>query len=171
MELLIYLPLLVLVFVVVQKIIVANRGGVKVPKDSRIYQYGRKEYIMTKAEYDFFLMLNEVLRGDYHVFPQVHLSSLLDEKAVKGQNWDAAFRHINGKSVDFVVCDRRYAKPLVAIELDDSSHDNSGRKIRDEEVERIFATANLPLLRFSGHENLSIPDIEDRLRQVLDVKR
>jgi len=40
------------------------------------------------------------------------------EHRIKGQDWKAAFRRINGKSVDFVICDKAYIKPLLAIELD-----------------------------------------------------
>ena len=56
------------------------------------------------------------------MFPQVHLSALLDHK-VKGQDWRIAFRHINGKSVDYVLCDKATLQPVYAIELDDYTHE------------------------------------------------
>jgi hypothetical protein len=67
-----------------------------------IYNYYAKQYFITKSENDFFRMLNSVAGDRYFIFPQVHLSAILDEK-IKGQNWKAAFKHINEKSVDYVL--------------------------------------------------------------------
>lgn len=113
------------------------------------YHYERRNLIMTQAENNFFKMLDEAIGQKYYVFPQVHLSSLLEHK-IHGQDWWKAFHHINRKSVDFVICDKQTVRPLAAIELDDWSHKLNKRKVRDTEVERIFEGANFPLLRF-GH--------------------
>ena len=69
-----------------------------------------------------------------------------------------AFRHINGKSVDFVLCDKETLRPAYAIELDDLTHEQSDRRKRDAEVERIFKEANLPSVRFKN-KNLSETEI------------
>jgi very-short-patch-repair endonuclease len=122
---------------------------------SPIYHYERRDLIMTRAENEFFKMLDEAVGQDYYVFPQVHLSSLFEHR-VQGQDWWKAFHHINRKSVDFVICDRQTVRPLAAIELDDWSHKLDKRKTRDAEVERIFQGANFPLLRF-GHRGPYTP--------------
>lgn len=113
------------------------------------YQYLRKDFIMTQSERDFFEVLFSIVGNQYHVFPQVHLDVILNHK-VRGQNWFGAFRHINEKSVDFVICDKAYIKPLLAIELDDRSHEREDRKERDGEVGRILNEASMPLLRFKN---------------------
>jgi hypothetical protein len=112
--------LLVIVVVVAVQFIArsSNRGG----KSSAVYRYGRKAFFMNRAEHEFFDVLIEVVGSSYYVFPQVHLSTILEHR-IKGQPWRAAFRRINGKSVDFVICDKAYIKPLLAIELDGRSHD------------------------------------------------
>lgn len=112
---------------------------------------------MTRAEDEFFLKLERAVDERYYVFPQVHLSSLLDHH-IDGQNWSYAFRHINGKSVDYILCNRETLQPTYAIELDDYSHEISDRRKRDKEVERIFEEANLPLVRFKN-KNVSEQDI------------
>lgn len=106
---------------------------------------------MTQTEAEFFVRLNQVVEERYFVFPQVHLSALLDHR-VKGQDWRYAFRHINGKSVDFVLCDKQTLRPTYAIELDDKTHERNDRKKRDNEVERIFEEADLPLVRFASKD-------------------
>jgi hypothetical protein len=112
---------------------------------------------MTRAEDEFFLKLERAVDERYYVFPQVHLSSLLDHH-VDGQDWGYAFRHINGKSVDYVLCSHETLQPTYAIELDDYSHEKSDRRKRDKEVERIFEEANIPLVRFKS-KNMSEQDI------------
>lgn len=109
---------------------------------------------MSRAEREFFDILIGIVEDKYYVFPQIHLPTILDNKII-GQNWRGAFRHIDEKSVDFVICDKAYIKPIFVIELDDKTHKQDNRKERDEEVERILSEAGIPLLRFgnNGHFN------------------
>ena len=155
MKTLIILVFLIAAIVIIAKLKSAQKAPSVTAKQPPVYAYGRKQYLMTKAENEFFIVLKEILGARYQIFPQVHLTALLDQKKLTGQNWEAAFRHINGKSVDFVVCDQAFARPLIAIELDDHSHDTAGRRNRDAEVERMFRTANLPLLRFRDYKAMS----------------
>ena len=160
---------IVIAVALIAKFTSARQAPAAATIEKTVYSYGRKDYLMTKAENDFFAVLKESLQERYQIFPQVHLSALLDETKVKGQNWNAAFRHINGKSVDFVVCDSTYTRPLLAIELDDFTHDTQERRGRDMEVERIFENANMPLLRFRDYKTMSrdaiAAQIEDALRK------
>lgn len=133
-----------------------NKESTKIKKST--YRYFAKNTIMTERENKFFKQLNEILGNKWFIIPQVHLSALLNHK-VKGQNWKAAFRHINGKSVDYVLLSKETMKPICAIELDDSTHNYKNRVERDAEVERIFADAKLPLARFKNPEKLSRQDI------------
>lgn len=126
------------------------------------YHYTKRDLIMTPAETRFFKLLCHILDDEYYVFPQVHLSSLLEHK-VYGQNWWGAFHHINRKSVDYVICDKQNVRPLLAIELDDWSHSLDKRKERDEEVEKIFEAAKLPLIRFDGNRKYTDYMIMDAL--------
>ena len=105
---------------------------------------------MTKPEHELFDVLMSAVGNDYLIFAQVHLPTLLDNKVV-GQNWRGAFRHISEKSVDFVLCDKAYISPKLAIELDDKTHERPERQDRDREVERILKEAGIPLLRLENH--------------------
>jgi len=116
---------------------------------------------MTKSESEFFRMLVNVANDRYFIFPQAHLSAILDEK-IKGQNWKYAFRHINGKSVDYVLCDKITLKPTYAVELDDYTHEYADRQERDKEVERMLQCAGIPLVRFSDYKTLNQEDIAKR---------
>lgn len=127
-------------------------------QQKNIYQFQAKEHFMTKSESEFFRMLDKVASDRYYIFPQAHLSAILDHK-VTGQNWKYAFRHINGKSVDYVLCDRETLKPVYAVELDDPTHEYPDRQERDHEVERILQSAGIPLVRFNDYRKLNQEDI------------
>ena len=133
------------------------------------YKYYAKSYVMTSRENECFKILNEVFSSKWFVIPQVHLSALLDYK-VKGQNWNAAFRHINGKSVDFVLIGKESFKVICAIELDDSTHNKPERKERDVEIERIFNQARIPLARISKFESMTKPELAKAITDVINVK-
>ena len=130
--------------------------------DSRVktpYIYRKKQYLMTRAENEFYQRLVTLFSDQYFIFPQVHLSELLDGN-IKGQSWKGALSHIQRKSVDFVICDKVYISPLIAIELDDSSHKLPDRVERDRIVEEIFANASMRLLRIDMSHNVSDEDIQ-----------
>lgn len=134
------------------------------------YHYYAKNYIMTQRESEFFKQLNEMLGSKWYIIPQVHLSALLNHK-VKGQNWNAAFKHINGKSVDYVLLSKETMKPVCAIELDDSTHDRADRTERDMEVERIFASAKIPLARLRKPEEMSRQEIVNAIAQAVKIAK
>lgn len=130
------------------------------------YQYKKKQFFMSRAEHECFEALMNSVGNEYHIFAQVHLPTIVDNK-VKGQNWNAAFRHINQKSVDFVLCNKRYIEPILAIELDDRTHDRQDRKDRDGEVERILKAASVPLLRLENHGHFDPQELSKRISEVL----
>ena len=161
--------------VIIYKIF-ANRGAQKDSSDNHIaakkvqhtvqFHYRRKPFFMTKPENDFFDVLVKATEGNYYVFPQFHLSTILDHK-FRSQNWEHALRYINQKSVDYVICDKQYRKPLVAIELDDWSHDSEERKQRDANVEHMLERAGIPLLRFRNIGDASEDELLEKIRDAL----
>jgi len=156
MEIFIILGLVILAILLIRSVASSRRHTRKVFKNNA-YTYTAKSLPMTRTEAEFFDVLNEAVQDRYFVFPQIHLSAVLSP-AVKGQDWGYAFRHINGKSVDYVLCDKETLRPTYAIELDDYTHQKRDRIERDSEVERIFAEADLPLVRFKN-KNVTVTEI------------
>lgn len=139
-------------------------GGEEATKPK--YRYTRKQFFMNRAEHEFYDALVQAVGHTYYVFAQVHLSTIVDHH-VKGQNWNAAFRHINEKSVDFVLCDKAYISPKLAIEVDGRSHEGEKQKERDIEKEGILKDAGLPLLRIENHGSPNISDLKARIEGAL----
>lgn len=96
------------------------------------------------------------------------MSSLVDER-VDGQSWEWARRVVNARSVDYLVCSRDTVESLLAIEFDDATHRFRRRRLRDQDVVRIFNEARLPLLRFRYDSDLSEEHVRERLAQYLEV--
>lgn len=127
------------------------RGEEKLP-------YERKKYLLTKTEVDFLNFLEKAVAGQYVIVPQVRLIDLFYLKGA-GRNYMSYRGKIDRKSVDFVLLERENMSPVLAIELDDHSHDREKRKERDEFVNRVFETAGLPLVRFKVHSSYTTEDI------------
>jgi hypothetical protein len=125
---------------------------------------------MTKAENNFFEILNEIVGHDYYIFPQVHLSSILDGD-IWGQSWKGALSTIDRKSVDYVICNKGYRTPVLAIELDDSSHDSENRQQRDANVEHMLEKAGMPLLRLRNVRHMSHEEISNKVLAALPPTR
>ena len=108
--------------------------------------YVLKRYLMSKAERSFFGALEQVTDSSkYYIFPQVSLNNLVTVEKGTG-SFQAFHNKVDRKSVDFVLFDRSAVSPVLAIELDDSSHDREDRQERDAFVDRVLAKAGLPLL-------------------------
>ena len=143
MDILLYFLAIPVILVIIIKAIASDSVN---QKTSTVYRYNRKYVIMTEREQEFYKKLKLVCGDSILIFPQIHLSSLFFHN-VKGQNFKLAFRFINRLSVDFVLVDSRNFKTLLAIELDDSTHNEKDRIKRDLIVNDIFEKANFPFLR------------------------
>ena len=163
MEALIFIVAAAIIFLVIKvKQGTDDTSPIKIPIKKE-YVYIKKSCAMTPSELSFYKTLHEAVNGCV-IIPQAHLSMFLDHE-IKGQSWKAAFARINGKSVDFLICTNDM-KPLIAIELDDNTHNQPDRKTRDGFVNSIIANTNMPLLRFkAGEWNSEI--IKHRIAQAL----
>lgn len=138
-------------------------------KEKKSYRYQHKQFFMTRAENGFYHGLVRAVGDRYAIFAQVHLPDIVDEK-VPGQDWRAARARINRKSIDFVLCDKEYLNPKLAIELDDTSHEREERQARDVFVEEVLRMAKLPLLRIQYAENVDIQELTKRIDMALQTK-
>jgi len=137
--------------------------------EKRKYHYRKRNFFLTRPEHEFFDTLMSAVGNEYLIFAQVHLPTLLDNKVV-GQNWRGAFRHISEKSVDFVLCDKAYISPKLAIELDDKTHERPDRMERDVEVERILKEAGIPLLRLENHGHFDSTSLAKMIGSAIEGK-
>ena len=120
-------------------------GGKNSPKE---YHYQKCDSLLTNTELQFYKTLQEVVRKDQDIMVKVRLADLINvAKGAKGKDWGAAFNRIKSKHVDFLICDSTELKPILAIELDDRSHEKESRKARDAFFNQALESAGVPLLR------------------------
>jgi len=108
--------------------------------------YEKKPAVLTKAEMRFFQVLLQATSGEpWWVFPKVGQKDVVG--VIRGtQNYMSYFARLSQKHFDFILCDKGSTAPILAIELDDSSHDRADRMERDSFVNRACDAAGLPVL-------------------------
>jgi hypothetical protein len=115
------------------------------PNDLEPLAYRARDDFLSPGEISFFHVLCSVVGPDHFVFAKVRLSDILFV-ARPDENL-AQYNQINQKHIDFLVCRLDGMRPVVAVELDDSSHQREDRQARDEFVDRAFEAADLRLVR------------------------
>lgn len=126
------------------------------------YSYVRRQYMMSKSEQEFSVILHQLLGDAYEIVPQAHLDTFLDWKHVN-QNYRGARAMISQKSVDFLICSKGYYTPLLAVELDGSSHQNENRISRDSFVDRACQNARMPIVHVQRSQEYDTNQLRDLL--------
>jgi Asp-tRNA(Asn)/Glu-tRNA(Gln) amidotransferase A subunit family amidase len=104
----------------------------------------RRKYLLTPSEKRFYNVLRKVV-APHSVLAKVRLADVVHAEE-RHRFWQTNFNRICSKHIDFVICEAALS-PIIAIELDDSSHQLSDRAARDRIVNRILEIASLPILR------------------------
>lgn len=130
--------------------------------------YSKKKYFFSAAERSFYEILRRLAPAEHTVFAKVRLADLV--YVSKGTtSWQSHFNRINRKHLDFVLCNRDLA-PVVAIELDDASHDEEDRQSRDELVDQVLSAAALPILHVRAKRAYNPGEIRQMLSPYVQVQ-
>lgn len=116
-------------------------------KQETIFPYKARPYFFSSAEASFFHLLRQMVGENALVFPHVALRDLVMISGINKRNYYRYYNQIDRKQIDFLLVDSKNLKPLLVIELDDSSHQRPDRIERDQFVEKVLATAKIPLAR------------------------
>jgi hypothetical protein len=152
--------ILLLIPVVAALIILALLRALVVKR--RGLPYRRRDHLLTAAERSFYRVLIQAVEGRYYVAWKVRMADVL---WVPGSGSDRQ-RHLNrilAKHLDFVLCHPESSAPILAIELDDSSHREGKRRKRDSFVDAALDAADLPLLRVPVRKSYSPRELADMI--------
>jgi very-short-patch-repair endonuclease len=116
--------------------------------------------LLTRYEAAFLIKLEAAVRPDERIFAQVQLSQLFDVNT-----GHPVFKRTSQKTIDFILCDRQTTRILLAIELDDRTHDRPNRAARDEFVNELLEKSGIPLLRFRHDEPQDPASVTARIRK------
>lgn len=118
--------------------------------------------LMTDTEVLFFKKLQQAM-PEYLIFSQVQLSRIIapiDDEDIDQSFW---FNRICRMSVDYILVDIDCQTVLVAIELDDWTHQTRRRQQQDDKKDKALSSAGIAIVRFHGE---AMPDVV-QLRQTL----
>ncbi|MBV9489163.1 MAG: DUF2726 domain-containing protein [Verrucomicrobia bacterium] len=122
--------------------------------------------LLTPAELRFYRVLCRTVPDDHLILAKVRIADLINVSSKHAPSRQRVFRSVASKHVDFVIVRRTDLKPLAALELDDSSHRQGHRRKRDELVDRVFTTADLPLIRVKAAARYSTGELAAALEPV-----
>lgn len=151
-----------------------NKGGRDkdelVSTDEKLPYYKNK-YLLTKAENNFYQSLKIALKDDsLYICPKIRVADVLS--VGKTDNRQSYFNKIKAKHIDFLICkDDRFFNPVLALELDDASHNAKNRVDRDVFMDKAFASAKLPLLRVSASVSYQPNYLKKEINSILGIEK
>jgi len=120
--------------------------------------------LLTKAEMNFYQVLKNSIDNEKQIIcPKVRMIDVLWTKTYRVENKLTFINKVNRKHFDFVICDKETLKPLMAIELDDKSHEEESRKERDEFVDALFTDLKFKVIHIPVQYAYNINEIKEKI--------
>lgn len=130
-------------------------------------RYRPRKHLMVGAERQCFQLLNELFGQKFYVIPGVSLDSLLSHK-VGAQSRYEAYRFIENKTVDFVLCNKRTLRPICAVKIDDEKkYDENNPGSDPKDMEKFFRSAHIPFVRITKPQKLTRQRVIDDFSRVI----
>ncbi|MFN8529028.1 MAG: DUF2726 domain-containing protein [Anaerolineae bacterium] len=133
------------------------------------FPYELQQHFLTPAELRFYGVLRRVVGNRAAICPKVRIGDVFwvnvqDKRTLIGYS-----NKVNRKHVDFLICDFDTMRPLMGIELDDSSHQREDRQERDAFVDGVFNAAKVPLLHIPVQHTYSATELNAQLSPYLEI--
>ena len=130
-------------------------------KNLRRNTYEEKNYFMTNCETDYFNAFRTILGENYIVQPQINLASIIDKPNQK-------YRGELFRNIDFGIFDKTY-RLLLLIEINDKTHKEYNRAVRDKKVLSIYQKVGIPLITFWVHGKIDLNFIRNKLSNYIMI--
>nr|WP_298411678.1 DUF2726 domain-containing protein [uncultured Halomonas sp.] len=129
--------------------------------------YQSRTALNSPTEQAFYAAISRAVGTQVIIACKVRVADVLEVRFRKrhrrDRRWWYHFRQISAKHVDFVLCTPHGGRILLAIELDDRSHARSDRKRSDRFKDRAFASAGVPLVRFTARRQYDAETIHTKI--------
>ena len=134
------------------------------PSYSAVYE--RKEFLITKNELKFYrLLLSIVDIMELQIFTQVSLYEIISvKKTLNSSEYNKYFNKIKSKSIDYVLTGRI----KLCIELDDKTHNYKNRIERDNFINDLFNSLDIPILRIQLSKYYDMDNIKKTIINLLN---
>jgi hypothetical protein len=110
-----------------------------------VFPYRALPSLVSENEMLFYTALRRAVGTRFTVALKVRLADVI---TCQREAWSMGYgRLIAQKHIDFLVCDPESLRILLALEVDDRSHERPDRRHRDLFVDRALRAAGVPLVR------------------------
>jgi len=154
------------VLVIVILFVALLLGRILLP-DNRL-PYEKRPSLVTNAERQFFSALSDVVNDRWRIFAMVRLADVIRVRtaALRPQAWR---NRILAKHIDFVLCDPDTLEAVLAVELDDATHQRADRIERDEFLDAALQSSKLPLLRVPVAGNYNLDTLRKSIEELIEA--
>ncbi|OYP37220.1 DUF2726 domain-containing protein [Rhodopirellula sp. MGV] len=129
--------------------------------------YRLRDKFLSPAELSFYRILVQAVGQQFSINNKVRLWDVL---YVPRQEGSRSFENkISSKHIDFLLCDPTTMQPLLAVELDDASHNRKDRQERDAFVDDALAAAGLPILHVPAARTYSIAEVRNEIGRLIPM--
>ena len=119
--------------------------------------YRRRRSLLSRGEKAFYDVLRVAVGGRYAIAIKPRLADVLRGPRA---NWhSAAGARVKPRHVDFLLYDHETAAPVLALELDDATHDAAERRERDAFVDEALFVAGVVLLRVRAATSYDVREL------------
>lgn len=144
-------------------------GRSKQPQEQ--FPFRARPFFLSKAEASFYHTLKHLAGANIVIFPHVALRDLVSVTGVEKADYYRFFNQIDRKQVDFLLAESKTLKPVLVIELDDSTHQRADRVQRDRFVETVLAAARIPLARVPVQQSYDTKELAELFRRTIQMNQ
>jgi len=133
------------------------------------FPYQKSKSLFSPAERSFLGVLEQAVGSEHRVFGKVRIADVASVKSLSSRSaWQRAFNRISAKHFDFIICKASDLSIVCAIELDDKSHQQSKRKVRDNFVSGVCQAISLPLLQVPAEHAYSLQELQAKVSHAIN---
>ena len=128
--------------------------------------FKRKGFLMNIPERKFFEELQSIIPDNHVIFPQMLLSNIVSVTSSRKDFWKYQNK-INRKTIDYVIFEKPFFKPVLAIEYDGKTHDKPVRVKRDIKVKNILDSAGIKNFHVKHEKNINFEEIKNKIDELI----
>lgn len=120
--------------------------------------------LMTRNERIVYEKIKKCISEKYIIFPQISIRSIIQRNFKTNNN-------TQWKIVDFLICEKDNYKPVLVVEVNDKTHEEYERRVRDENVYNILNEMNLPIWFLkpeSDYTRFDNINLEEHIKMMID---
>ncbi len=126
--------------------------------------------ILSQREKTAYYIIKEYCNShNLELFSKIRIADFITPKFTnQNQEFYTWFNKISAKHVDFLIVQQGTFRPLLAIEIDDTTHYRPDRQQRDELINNIYYSVGLPIYHcWNLQKETMISEIENTLKAII----